>query len=94
MVDIREELHDIKTELVEQDKRILLTQQAVERISDSLYGDDAIIEWAKNHIAAERERAEIFLELKKKLAVRGTFGAISILFYLLYLGFSHWLKGG
>ncbi len=69
-------------------------KKEIEKISDALFGDDGIVSWAKSHIEAERERRELFKELKKRLILRGTLGAVGILIALLWYGFTSYLKSG
>lgn len=69
-------------------------RKEIEKISDALFGDDGIVSWAKSHIEAERERRELFKELKKRLILRGTLGAVGILVALLWYGFASYLKSG
>ena len=69
-------------------------KKEIEKISDALFGDDGIVSWAKSHIEAERERRELFKELKKRLIVRGTLGAVAILAALLWYGFVSYIKSG
>lgn len=69
-------------------------KEDVKKISDALFGEDGIVPWAKEHIEAERERKELFKELKKKLIVRGTLGAFAILLSLLWLGFKEYFHIG
>jgi len=69
-------------------------REDIKKISSALFGDDGIVEWAKDHISAERERRELFKELKKRLIVRGTLGAVAILISLLWYGITSYLKTG
>jgi len=92
MGECDDKIREIKKDLEDQEARLITSQKAIERITETLYGEGAIVEWAKQHITAERERAEILLELKKRLAVKGSIGALSILVYLLYMGFKQWMN--
>jgi len=61
------------------------------KISGALFGEDGIATWAKIHIDAEKERKELFKELKKKVIVRGGVFAFSGMAYLMYLGLKQYM---
>jgi len=73
------------------------TKQEIKKISDALFGkgeEEGIVEWARNHIESEKERREIYKELRKRLAVSGVMGALGILGTLLWFGLQHYIERG
>jgi len=93
-VDRRQIDEEIKEHIRKSQVCMEQNREKIEEISEALFGEDGIMEWAREHIEAEKERAEIMKELKKKLVVKGTFGALGILGYLLWEGFSAWWRTG
>lgn len=69
-------------------------RKEIQKMSEALFGEDGIVEWARDHIEAERERKELYKELKRKLIVKGALSAVGIAVFLLWYGFTTWLKTG
>ena len=95
-MDVRIEEHISKEEACMSEMKDVLFQNKddIEKISESLFGEDGIATWAKQHINAEKDRREIMRELKKKLAVRGGLTAISVLAFLIWLGVKEYFNIG
>jgi len=88
-IDGRMEAHIVKEEACMTEMK-----EEINKISNALFGEDGIAAWAKQHIEAEKDRREIMKELKKKLAVRGTFTALFVLGSLLWLGLKEYFNIG